>query len=163
MNHNLGAWCAECLCCLILAASRILDLISGSLHEKVRINWESSSLSQVFGGSKLYAWLAVPFVWGFHFWLLHKPLLYHSSLHIWHFSPAILNTTEETLLVRFLKPSFSFLLQFSRNYLHVFNNIVIVSATCILYVILYIVVWLNFGVTRFKKVQKFQRTVSSSF
>ncbi|KAF1752533.1 hypothetical protein GCK72_019088 [Caenorhabditis remanei] len=103
---GLGLWCCSCVIAMSLVLNRLLDLTKPELG------------SFLFEGNRTYFMLSFSIVYGMYFVIFTPPIAFSSKYHTWFFDPLIfVNRTEEYA-----------------NIPHGFNNILVVSVTCLLYV-----------------------------
>uniref|UniRef100_A0A1I7UBI3 Serpentine Receptor, class T n=1 Tax=Caenorhabditis tropicalis TaxID=1561998 RepID=A0A1I7UBI3_9PELO len=114
---GLGLWCCSCVMAMSLVLNRLLDLIYPELG------------SFIFEGNRTFLVLSLSFIYGMYFVIFTPPVAFSSKYHTWFFDPMIfVNRTQEYA-----------------NIPHGFNNILVVSVTCLLYVSFCFVLGKKFG------------------
>ncbi|CAI2353650.1 unnamed protein product [Caenorhabditis sp. 36 PRJEB53466] len=103
---GLGLWCCSCVIAMSLVINRLIDLTKPELG------------NVFFEGKRTYLVLSVSIIYGLYFVFFTAPVAFSSKYHAWFFDPLIFeNMTQEY-----------------ENIPHGFNNILVVSVTCLLYV-----------------------------
>uniref|UniRef100_A0A8R1DJI8 Serpentine Receptor, class T n=1 Tax=Caenorhabditis japonica TaxID=281687 RepID=A0A8R1DJI8_CAEJA len=102
---GLGLWCCSCVIAMSLVMNRLFDL--------TKPEWGNV----IFDGNRTYVMLAMSIIYGLYFVIFTTPVAFSSKYHTWFFDPLIfVNRTEEYA-----------------NIPHGFNNFLVVTVTCFLY------------------------------
>ncbi|CAD6195921.1 unnamed protein product [Caenorhabditis auriculariae] len=104
---GLGVWTCECMTALMLAVNRFLDVV-----------WKNQ-FDLLFGGPFLKLFLLIPVFYGLYFTFFTTPAIFNSVHQLWFFDPLVFEDRSNEYA----------------NMSQVVNNILVVVATCTLYLV----------------------------